>query len=154
MLEIQNSSRTHSNDKVMLMPLTTKDADFFYGINSHPLLTVGFEKSPFLPNETPLEFTGRIISLCNLIFTIRPSEHPDLILGDCALHHWNKETNEISIGGSLFPDYWGKGFMQSAFELLFEIAKQDLKIKAILGATKTSNHKAIRLAEKMGLAVF
>lgn len=140
----------YSNDKVILKHLTENDAEFFYNIYSHPQLTVNFDESPFLPNETPRGFTKRIISLCEFIFTIRPREYPDLIVGDCALHHWNKETNEVVIGGSLFPEYWGKGLMQSAFELLTIIAKQDLNIKTLLGPTKTRNHKAIRLVEKMG----
>jgi [ribosomal protein S5]-alanine N-acetyltransferase len=140
----------YSNDKVILKQLTENDADFFYDIYSNPQLTVNFDESPFLTNETPIEFTKRIISLCEFIFTIRPSENPDLIVGDCALHHWNKESNEIVIGGSLFPEYWGKGLMQSAFELLTVIARQDLGIKTLLGQTKTRNHRAIRLVEKMG----
>jgi len=61
-----------------------------------------------LANKTSTEFTRRIISLCEFIFTIRSKENPDRIVGDCALHHWNKETNEIVIGGSLYPEYWGK----------------------------------------------
>jgi len=40
--------------------------------------------------------------------------------------------------------------MQSAFELLTVIAKQDLGIRALLGPTKTRNHRAIGLVEKMG----
>lgn len=140
----------YSNKKVKLEKLTENDADIFYEIYSHPQLTINFDESPFLANETPTEFTKRIISLCEFIFTIRLTENPDIIIGDCALHHWNKETNEIVIGGSLIPEYWGKGLMQSAFELLTMIAKQDLGIKTLLGPTKTRNHKAIRLVEKMG----
>ena len=139
-----------SNDKVTLDHLTVKDAAFFYEIYSHPALTVNFDESPFLPNETSTEFTERIISLCECIFTIRPTDNPNLIIGDCALHHWDKQNNEIVIGGSLFPEYWGKGYMQAAFELLTEIAKQELGAKTLLGPTKTRNIKAIRLVEKMG----
>ena len=140
----------YSNNKVILEHLTADNADFFYNIYSHPQLIVNFDESPFLPNETSIEFTNRIISHCEFIFTIRLIENPQLIVGDCALHHWNKETNEIEIGGSLLPEYWGQGLMQSAFELLTVIAKQDLGIKILLGPTKTRNHKAIRLVEKMG----
>lgn len=140
----------YSNNKVILEQLTENDADFFFDIYSNPQLTENFDESPFLPNETAVEFTKRIILLCELTFTIRPKENPDLIVGDCALHHWNKETSEIVIGGSLFPEYWGKGLMQSAFELLTVVAKQDLGVKILLGLTKTRNFKAIRLVEKMG----
>lgn len=142
--------RAYSNDNVILEQLTENNADFFYDIYSHPQLRVNFDENPFLPNESPKEFTNRIISLCEFIFTIRQRENPDLIIGDCALHHWNKETNEIVIGGSLYPEYWGQGLMRSAFDLLTIIAKQDLGIKILLGPTKTRNFAAIRLVEKMG----
>lgn len=144
----------YSNDKVILEQLTENDADFFYEIYSLPQLTVNFDESPFLPDETPIEFTKRIILLSEFIFTIRPITQLELIIGDCALHHWNKDTNEIVIGGSLFPAYWGKGFMQSAFELLAEFAKKESGVKALLGMTKTRNHKAIRLVEKMGFVKY
>ncbi len=134
----------------MLNNLTVKDAGFFYKIYTHPALTVNFDESPFLQNETPTEFAERIISICEYIFTIRPTDKPNLIIGDCALHHWDKQKEEIVIGGSLFPEYWGKGYMQAAFELLTEIAKRELGVKALLRPTKTRNTKAIRLVEKMG----
>lgn len=139
-----------SNDKILLKKLTKQDAECFYKLYSHPELVISFDENPFLENETPTEFTQRIISLCEYIFTIRTKENPDLVIGDCALHHWNKAGNEIEIGGSLFPEYWGKGFMQAAFELLIELAEQDLGIQTVLGSTKTSNRQAIALAEKIG----
>lgn len=142
-----------SKRKVILEQLTVNDAVFFYGIYSHPQLTVAFDGSPFLPNETPAEFTERISSLCEFIFTIRPADAPDLLIGDCALHHWDRENKEIAIGGSLLPEYWGMGYMQAAFELLIKIAKQELGVKTLLGETKTSNRQAIRLVEKMGFVI-
>lgn len=58
--------------------------------------------------------------------------------------------DEISIGGSLVSEYWGKGLMQSAFELLTVLARQNISLKTLPGQTKTRNHQAIRLVEKMG----
>lgn len=140
----------YSNDKVVLIKLTIENADFIYKLYSRPELVEYFDESPFLQNETPTEFTERIISLCEYIFTIRPIDQPNLIIGDCALHHWNKQKNEIEIGGSLLPEYWGKGYMQSAFEILTKIATMELCAETLLGQTKTRNLNAIRLAEKMG----
>ena len=144
----------YSNDKVTLEHLTKNDARFLYKIYSHPELIGNFDGSPFLKNETPIEFTERIISLCNYIFTIRPVEKSDLIIGDCALHSYDKKNKEIVIGGSLFPEYWGQGYMQASFEVLIEIAKQKLDVKTLLGSTKTKNTKAIRLVEKMGFVKY
>lgn len=40
--------------------------------------------------------------------------------------------------------------MQSAFEQLTVIARQNLSVKTLPGQTKTRNHQAIRLVEKTG----
>ncbi|HMR83145.1 MAG TPA: GNAT family N-acetyltransferase [Niabella sp.] len=115
-----------SDKKVILNHLTVKDAYFFYKLYAHPELIVNFDESPFLQNETPVQFTERIISHCEYIFTIRPADHPNLVIGDCALHHWDKQKEEIVIGGSLLPEYWGKGYMQAAFELLTGIGCKNI----------------------------
>jgi ribosomal-protein-alanine N-acetyltransferase len=141
-----------SDGKALLKKATTADAAFFYNLYSRPELLENFDESPFLPNETPVQFTDRIISLCVYIWTIRPVRQPDLVIGDCALHHWNQDTHEIVIGGSLSPGYWGQGFMQSAFGLIIPVAREVLGVKTVLGSTKTRNINAIRLVEKMGFA--
>ncbi len=143
----------HSNDKVILEPLTENDAEIFYLLYADPLLKVNFDKEPFLPGESPLAFTKRIISLCDFIFTIRPTYDPALIIGDCALHHWDKEQEQIFIGGSLVPAFWGKGYMSSAFQILAGVAKQVMGVKYLLGQTSAHNLNAIRMAEKMGFAI-
>ena len=140
----------YSNDKVILEKLSLNDAHIFYSLYANRQLNENYDESPFLQNETPTHFTERIITSCKYIFTIRPKDNPDLIIGDCALHHWNQQKREVEIGGSVFPKYWGKGYMQAAFELLTIIAKQELEVEALLGQTKTRNIKAIRFAEKMG----
>jgi len=140
----------YSNQRIILEELSIENADFIYNLYSLPQLSENFDESPFLQNETSVEFTQRIISLCEYSFTIRPAYQPNLIIGDCALHHYKQQKKEIEIGGSLLPDYWGKGYMQSAFELLTIIAKTELGVKTLIGQTKTRNNKAIRMAEKLG----
>lgn len=140
----------YSNELVLLKPLDISDARRFYEIYKQPVFFENGGNNVFLENETAPAFTERIRSTCECIFTIRPTGNKDLIIGDCALHHWNRATNEIEIGGSLFQAYWGKGYMKSAFELLMNIARDWLNIKVLIGKTQPDNHNAIRLAEKMG----
>ena len=140
----------HSNNTVILRELTVNDAEIFYKIYSDPLIVLNFDESPFLDNETPAQFTERIISSCNYIYTIRPVGNPNLIIGDCALHHWDNKKKEIAIGGSLFPEYCGLGYMKDAFGQLIKIAKQELGVNTIFGQTKTRNINAIRFVEKIG----
>ncbi|MCW3465047.1 GNAT family N-acetyltransferase [Chitinophaga nivalis] len=134
--------------EIILEPLTIADAAGFYA-----LYTVREKEatvSPFLPEETPAAFTQRIIALCAYIFTIRLAAQPDVMIGDCALHDWNEQTGEIEIGGSLFPEYRGKGYMQAAFGLLETLAQQHFPVKRILGKTTPENRNAVRLVEKLG----
>ncbi|PWS26129.1 hypothetical protein DHW03_15135 [Pedobacter yonginense] len=140
----------YNEEHIVLKPLTLSDAIAFSGIYRQLELKANFSESPFRPDETPEEFTKRVIDACEFIFTIRLKDKPESIIGDCALHHWNMELKEISIGGSLYPGYWGKGIMRFAFNLLVKIAKDDLGIKTIIGHTKTRNLRAIRVVEKMG----
>ncbi len=140
----------YANEKVIFEQLSVDNADFIYALYSHPQLAEYFDESPFIQNETPLLFTKRISSHCAYIFTIRPADQPNLIMGECALHHYNQQKRAIEIGGSLLPEFWGQGFMQSAFELLTTIAKQELGVETLIGQTNARNYRAIRLAEKMG----
>ena len=101
-----------------------------------------------------LEFTKHIISLCNNIYTIRTIDNQSEIIGDCALHDWNKEKKEIEIGGTLLPEYLGKGIMKSAFELLIEFAQKEYAVDKIIAKTEITNDKALKFAEKIDLKKF
>lgn len=133
------------NDMVLLNLLSDKDALVYYELYSERI-----EESPFLEGETPLAFTTRILHLCNVLFTIRLSNHPDIIIGDCALHDWNKEKGEIEIGGSLFKVWQGKGYMQAAFNILIKYAKNHYQVKKVIAKTDLGKYQAIRLVEKLG----
>lgn len=147
----QNPMKTVlSNKKIVLKPLTIKDSKAFYNLY---FLKNNSEKEPSISitkHKSPLEFTEHIISLCNKIFTIRTSENPTKIIGDCALHDLNQEKNEIEIGGTLLPEYWGKGIMAIAFQLLIELAKQEYSVDKIVAKTEITNPKALKFAEKIG----
>lgn len=133
------------NDTLLLKPLTEQDAPVYYKLYAERM-----HEHPFLPEETPLAFTARILQLCNVLFTIRLTNQPDIIIGDCALHHWDQKNNEIEIGGSLFNAFQGKGYMQLAFVLLLEYAKVHYHVKKVIGKTQVDNLPAIRMVEKLG----
>lgn len=130
-------------ENIILKQLTDADALAFYRLYAENERTV-------TGNKTPLEFTRHIISLCNHIFSIRMADDPEIIIGDCALHDWDKAKGEIEIGGTLLPEYWGKGIMQAAFEQLIELAQQQYVVNKIVAKTEIANTKAIKFALKMG----
>jgi ribosomal-protein-alanine N-acetyltransferase len=88
--------------------------------------------------------------LCTHIWTIRLSDDPQTIVGDAALHDWIKETSTIEIGGTLLPEYHGKGIMISVFDYIISFAKEQLNIKTVIGKTGINNQQAARLVLKLG----
>lgn len=124
---------------VQLQPLTLDDAAVFHGL--------------YRPaDEDPVDFTNRILAVCERLYTIRLDPEPDVIIGDCALHHWDKAARTIEMGGSLLPAYWGKGYMAAAFSQLEVVAQKDFDVLALIAKTEVSNQNAIRFAEKFGFS--
>lgn len=141
-----------SNKQLLLKRLTEKDAIAFHSLYFQKDGQEG-EKVESKENSRAFEFTENIISQCNDIFTIRTPVNPEKIIGDCALHHWNKQKNEIEIGGSLLPEYWGKGLMATAFLLLIPYAQQIYTINKDVANTTVENINALKFAKKLGFRI-
>lgn len=138
---------------VLLKVLTHADNQAYYKLYAEIAeiaLPNSFSEPPIQPNETAESFAKRIVSMCEMLWTIRLANYPTTIIGDCALHHWDRETHEIEFGGSLAPAYWGSGIMAAAFGLVVAFAKTTYGVKALRCSTSSTNHNARRFAEKMG----
>ena len=134
---------------IILKEMSVKDSESFYRLY--------FEDEPVIQDQTtneehtnPRQFTEHILSLCEELYSIRTVENEHIIIGDCALHHWNQEEKKIEIGGSLLPKYWGKGIMSAAFELLTGLAKEKYQVNVLVAKTEITNLKALKFAEKLG----
>jgi len=140
------------NEMLLLKPLTSADSEAYYGLYSNSKTIERYDQPPIRLNETPVAFTNRILASCDFIWTIRFQSTPEEIIGDCALHDWDKANGRIEIGGSLSPAYWGMNLMKQAFELIIDFAVQSLKIQLFIGRTSPLNSQAIRLVEKLGFS--
>ncbi len=134
---------------IILKEMSVKDSESFYRLY--------FEDESAIQDQTtneehtnPVQFTEHILSLCEELYSIRTVENEQIIIGDCALHHWNQEAKKIEIGGSLLPKYWGKGIMSAAFELLTGLAKEKYQVNVLVAKTEITNLKALKFAEKLG----
>lgn len=134
---------------IILKEMSVKDSESFYRLY--------FEDESAIQDQTtneghtnPVQFTEHILSLCEELYSIRTVENEHIIIGDCALHHWNQEEKKIEIGGSLLPKYWGKGIMSAAFELLIALAKEKYQVNVLVAKTEITNLKALKFAEKLG----
>ncbi|WP_312365691.1 GNAT family N-acetyltransferase [Sphingobacterium sp.] len=134
---------------IILKEMSVKDSESFYRLY--------FEDDSAIQDQTtneghtnPVQFTEHILSLCQELYSIRTVENEHIIIGDCALHHWNQEEKKIEIGGSLLPKYWGKGIMSAAFQLLIALAKEKYQVNVLVAKTEITNLKALKFAEKLG----
>ncbi|MGJ1225378.1 GNAT family N-acetyltransferase [Sphingobacterium siyangense] len=135
--------------KIILREMSVKDSESFYRLY--------FEDESAIQNQTankehmnPIQFTEYILSLCEELFSIRTVENEHTVIGDCALHHWNQVEKKIEIGGSLLPEYWGKGIMSAAFKLLIAVAKEKYQANVLVAKTEITNLKALKFAKKLG----
>ncbi|HMR83772.1 MAG TPA: GNAT family N-acetyltransferase [Niabella sp.] len=139
-----------NKESILLKRLTIEDAEAFHNLY-FPKFKQGRQSEVHIGiDKTPSEFAEFIASVCNEIFTIRMAANPDIIIGDCALHHWNKENYEIEIGGFLLPAYWGKGIMANAFGHLICLAREEYNAETLVAKTEPINKNALKFAKKMG----
>lgn len=92
-----------SKGNIILKTLNDKDALAFYRLYN-PESTL---EHAITGAKSPLEFTRNIVLLCNEIYSIRMLGAPDVIIGDCALHDWNRSKREIEIWGYATPRLLG-----------------------------------------------
>lgn len=149
----QQEHPTLQNELVLLVPLQVADAASYFNLYLALDALNIYDEAAILPKETKSDFTSRIASLCACIWTVRLADDPERIIGDCALHHWNRTKHEIEIGGALFPVYWGQGIMLHVFKLVMKFAATTLEIKTVVGSTQTNNVNAQRMVHKLGFNI-
>jgi len=140
-------------NRLLLSEITLNDTEAIYTIYSNPKVIEYYTDAPIAGEEDTVNFISRITSGDNIICSIRLKETPDIIIGDCALHDWNHDTNTVEIGGSLLPDYWGKGIIAEAFSALIDYAEKEMKVHTITAKTQRHNRQAIRAVKKLGFTV-
>ena len=137
-------THTLSDQRLELTVLTHNDAADFFDLYCHT------QEKAIKSGEDAEQFAVRIAASCEMIWTIRLCCYPHSIIGDCALHDWDKDTEEIAFGGSLIPKYWGQGIMAAAFHLVATFAGEFYQVKSIKCTTSPANRQARRFAEKLG----
>lgn len=82
------------------------------------------------------------------------SKEKNELIGTCGFHCWIKDDqgSRAEVGFDLSPDYWGKGFMQEALNVLIMIGFNRMKLDCIEATTEIENLQSQRLLEKMGFS--
>ena len=138
---------------IQIEPLSLEDCKAVYDLFNNEKVLKSYPERPIQEMGLTNGFIKRITSKGNWTWKIRQKNAPESFLGICALHHLDQKNNTIEIGGTLHPNYWGMGLMLQAFEMIIEIAGNDLAVKQVIGKTSTQNKQAIRLVEKLGFTI-
>lgn len=140
-------------EEIFLRKLTIGEAEVFNDIHSRPALSGKIDHDNYIKEDNALEFTKRMLWLCQFIYTIRLKTSKKEVVGSCVLYNWDKENKSIYFGGSLIPAYWGYGFMSAAFSQLMEMAKYYLGARIVKINVKKENEQARKMVEKLGFSI-
>jgi ribosomal-protein-alanine N-acetyltransferase len=120
---------------------------------SHPKVIDSYLEPPLTSKQDLPLFVDQLCSNENKVWVISTKETPIKRIGICALHHWNKETKTIEIGGTLLPAYWGSEIMKECFQQLIQFAYNEFGIDKVIGKTYSENKRAIQLVKKLGFEI-
>jgi ribosomal-protein-alanine N-acetyltransferase len=139
-----------SSERLLLLPVTFRDTAAIFELFTDKKVLKNYGIPPHKNMEESKKLIRLLTNHNHLSWGIRQKQKPDKLIGLCSLHDWNKSASNIEIGCTLSSRYWGVGFMQEAFRVLIEYARQQLQVQQIIGKTTAENTKAIRLVEKLG----
>src|SRR5690606_36635912 len=137
------------SEQIILRQLSIADAVAYRQLYELPLVQRFFEASAFGEDESDEAFTVRISNACQYAWTIRKSESPDVIIGDCALHHGNENAGQVETGFVLHPDHWGEGIMTRTLSRVICFAGEVLEVREVVANTSKFNDNAARLLERL-----
>ena len=136
------------NEDVILQELRIEDAMEFYKCCRKLKVVYQYQEAAYLPFESPLQFVSRMILVHEKIWTIRPADEPEVIIGTCSLHSYDFTVSRIDIGGAILPGQWNH--LYSALALALQSARKSQGIKMVVAKTTVKNQMAIEMAEKLG----
>ena len=87
------------------------------------------------------------------VWMLRESHGTDLV-GRAILRHLDVEgRDEIEVGYSLYPKYWGLGLATEIGQRCLEFARHDLGLNTCVGVTTLGNRASQHVLEKLGMSL-
>jgi RimJ/RimL family protein N-acetyltransferase len=143
------------SDRMILRPLLSTDAQDLFSYRSEPDIyqfqnwqpktmadVVNFIETR-IAGEPDVPNTWFQLALC----TYDPYE----LIGDCGLHFFEKESNQVEVGITLKREYQGLGYATEALKSVFNFLFGELKKHRIFGSVDPNNRASIRLMERLGM---
>ncbi|MFC6101040.1 GNAT family N-acetyltransferase [Olivibacter domesticus] len=137
---------------VVLRKLCLSDAREVCHLLDYPEQYGTYCKDLYANDESPEDFTRRLLWLSKCMYTIRLKSAPTVIVGACEIYKGGQNRKEIYVGGTLLPEYRDKGLMLDAFNQMLEMARYYYGIYEVKILLNTINDHVISVMEKLGFA--
>ena len=78
----------------------------------------------------------------------------DIVVGRALLRHFHyADINDIEVGYSLYPQYWGQGLAVEATTACLHHATTSLSAASVIALTRPENRRSQRVLEKVGMVL-
>lgn len=146
-------SPTIETQRLILRPLSHKDAQALFGIFSDPDVMKYWITPPWASSEEATRYINKAIDHARdqvaLTLGIFLKE-TDRLIGRCALFEINRQQRRGAIGYGLDKEYWGNGYMPEAARALLDYGFDELRLRRIGAEIDPENHASARTLEKLG----
>ncbi|MFC6101470.1 GNAT family N-acetyltransferase [Olivibacter domesticus] len=143
--------KNHHDQSIVLKKLCLTDAEEFFHLHRQPAVFGTYmQELNMNEEEKPLDFTKRLLWLSKGIYSIRLTDKPELIIGSALIYKGGSEKNEFYFGGTLLPNYHGKGILLKAFDQIIELAKYCYGIPEVKVFLNVVSKQANSTMDKLG----
>lgn len=152
-MELTKISRTLVTRDLRLRPSAATDAEGMFAMLSDPESMKYWCDKPVKDLAAAIEVLNKDLesdaagnSLCWAVTF--PGE--DRMIGKCILFRFDEANHRAEIGYILNREYWRRGLMRQALEVVIDFAFDTLKLHRIEADVDTENTSSIAILEKLG----
>lgn len=142
--------KKNEKSDIVLRKLCLNEAREFCYLHSFPQQYGTYYQDLYENEESPEEFTKRLLWLSKCVYTIRIKSAPDKIIGSCMIYKGGKNRKDVYVGGTLLPEYRNKGLMVEAFNQMLEMARYFYGVYEIKILLNSINDQVIQIMDKLG----
>ena len=148
------SLKTFQTERLILRPMTEKDADFILELLNDPsfIRYIGDRKVRDLDGAKAYITNGPVASYAQNGFGLYLVELKGSgeSMGMCGLIRRNT-LKDVDIGYAFLPKFWSRGYAFEAAGEMKRYAQEELQLKRLVAVVDPENPASIRLLEKLGM---
>ncbi len=138
-------------ERLLLRHINNDDVNEILVLRSDERVMRYLDKSPAQSLDDAYEFITRITeqeqNTESVTWGIALKDEPRLV-GTICLWNIQKEHYRAEVGYNLLPDYWGKGIMQEAVEVVIDYGFKVMKLHSIEANVNPGNEASIKLLKR------